>query len=165
MQKEFLDQQRELIGQWSKLTKTGFDSLKELGEINGRLVERLSQQQLEIVNASLEATVKETQLLTQSKGYKDLVDNQSALSAEYNRRFLDIVRRTTDILTQARDELSAWVERGVEQVEQGVRRAERSFERGVERAEEGAERVARGAERAAKSAEEGTERPTGRRSA
>jgi phasin family protein len=124
--------QKELINQWSQLTKQNFDSLKELGEINTKLVERLSRQQLEMLSASMEATVRETQLVTQSRGYKELLDSQSGLTAEYNKKFLDIVRETTDILTEARDDLTAWIEKGVERAAQGVETTRKTFEKTVE---------------------------------
>ncbi len=149
--------QRELINQWTQLTRNTFDSLRELGEINARLVEQLSRQQLSVLNASIEATTRGTQLASQSGGYGELLDNQTTVAAEYNKKILNIVAATTDVLTEARDELSAWVERGMRNVEQGAKIAGRTVERtvqwGAEQAQEGVDRVSKTAQSTAKSAQ------------
>jgi phasin family protein len=137
--------QDELLDRWRQLAQNTLDSLRELGEINTRLMERLSRQQLEIVNATFEATARETQLVTQSRDPRDFLEKQASFAAEYNRRFLDIARRSTDILGQAREEMTAWMERGLQV-------ADRSMERTVEAADEGTARAGRSAGRAAKGA-------------
>jgi hypothetical protein len=120
--------QKQVIDQWGEFTRTALDSLKELGQINTKLVTRLSQQQLELLNTSLEAAGRETQLVGESKGYNDLVAHQSALAAEYNRKFLDIVRTTTNVLEETRNELTAWVEKGVKSVERATRDVAKTVE-------------------------------------
>jgi phasin family protein len=135
--------QKELIEQWGEFTKTAFDSLRELGEINTKLVGRLSQQQLEILNTSLEAAVQETHLVSESKDYKQLLSGQSTLTAEYNRKFLEIVRKTTDILEETREELTGWLEKGVENVERGVEQAQRNVAAGVEQARQAGPKATR----------------------
>ena len=164
--------QKQLINQWSQLTRNTFDSLRELGEINARLVEQLSRQQLNMLNASIEATARGTQVVGQSQGFGELLDTQTTLAADYNRKVLNIVRQTADVLTEARDELTAWIERGVRNVERGVevagRTVEQSVQWGTEQAQEGVERASASAQsatkRAAKSAN-GRKRSTAKKSA
>ena len=126
--------QKQVIDQWGEFTRHALDSLKELGEINTKLVTRLSQQQLEMLNTSLEAAAKETRLVSETKGYNELVAGQSSLAAEYNRKFLDIVRTTTGLLEETRNELTAWVEKGMKTVEKNVERATEEVTRNVEKA-------------------------------
>ena len=151
--------QNELLDQWRQLTQNTLDSLRELGEINTRLMERLSRQQLEIVNASFEATARGTQLATQFRDPREFLEHQSSIATEYNRRFSDIARRTTDILAQARDEIAAWMERGLQA-------ADRNVERTIETGEEGTARAGRSAERTAKGTarSKGADRGAGRKS-
>ena len=97
------------------VAQAAHDSLRELGEINARLVQRLSEQQLEVLRTTMEASARETQLLSQPASYQSLPSQQAALVREYNEKFLEIARRTADILRETRDELTAWVQRGLDQ--------------------------------------------------
>jgi hypothetical protein len=137
--------QTQLINQWSEFSRKTFESLSELGQISSRFVEQLSRQQLSVLNATVEATSRGTQLIRETYGYGKLLENQSTAAAEYNKRVLTIARQTANILTEARDDLSSWAERGVKNVERGVevagRAAERTVQWGAEQAEDGAERV------------------------
>src|SRR5512132_869620 len=82
MTTSLMDHQKELLDQWGKLTKTGFDSLRELSDINAKLVERLSEQQREIIKSCLEASTKEAALIGGSRDPKALLASQAALAAE-----------------------------------------------------------------------------------
>jgi phasin family protein len=106
--------QNDLLDQWGKLTKTTFEALKEFGAINSKVFEKLAQTQLDAVNASLEAGVKGTQVVSQSKDYQDYLARQAAIAAEYSEKFLDIARKTNKIVSDGYEELTAWVERRVD---------------------------------------------------
>lgn len=106
--------QKELIDQWASLGKGALDSMKELGEINAKIVGKMTEQQQAILNACLEASAKEMSLVSEAKDPKDLLANQAALAQEYNAKFVEIVRATNDLLTECKNELSAWAEKGVE---------------------------------------------------
>ncbi len=159
-------EQTELLDQWGRLTKNSFEFLKELGDINNRLLERVSRQQLDLLTASLEATTRQAQLIAQPD-YKALLDRQSSLIVDYNNKFVDIARESTNIWTEATDHLTDWVQRGVATVEKSAQSAARGFERavqqGAELADEVAERTARGTEKAAKGAANGAERASASR--
>jgi hypothetical protein len=100
----------ETIEQWGKFSRAALDSLKELTAINAKLVERLSEQQLELVGLTLEASIKGANLADGVPAYKELVSGQTALAGEYNEKVLSIVRKTGGIVTEARDQYSEWTE-------------------------------------------------------
>jgi hypothetical protein len=100
----------ETIEQWGKFSRAALDSLKELTAINAKLVERLSEQQLELVGLTLEASIKGANLAVGVPAYKELVSGQTALAGEYNEKVLSIVRKTGGIVTEARDQYSEWTE-------------------------------------------------------
>ena len=106
--------QNDLLDQWGKLTKTTFEALKEFGEISTKVFEKLAQTQLDAVNTSLEASVKGTQVVSQSKDYHDYLARQAAIAAEYSEKFLEIARKANKIVTDGREDLTAWVERQVD---------------------------------------------------
>jgi hypothetical protein len=100
----------ETIEQWGKFSRAALDSLKELTTINAKLVERLSEQQLELVGLALETSVKGANLAVAAPGYKELVSEQTALVGAYNEKVLGIVRKTGGIVAEARDQYSEWTE-------------------------------------------------------
>ncbi len=106
--------QNDLMQEWNKLGKTTSDSLKELGNINAKLIERLTEQQLALMNASVEGSAKQATLVTEAKAVQDVLSGQADLSADYSKQVLAIARKTADILNQSREEITAWVEKGVE---------------------------------------------------
>jgi len=100
----------ETIEQWGKFSRAALDSLKELTAINAKLVERLSEQQLELVGLTLEASIKGANLAVGVPAYKELVSGQTALAGEYNEKVLSVVRKTGGIVAEARDQYSEWTE-------------------------------------------------------
>ena len=100
----------EIFEQWSKATRTGLDAIKELGELNTRLFERATAQQLELTQASIDAGVKGAQLASESRNYKEFVAGQAALASEYGERVLKTVRKGNEVAAELRDEYTTWFE-------------------------------------------------------
>lgn len=108
--------QEKIYGDFTKASAAVMDSLKELGEINTRFVDKLAKQQLDIVNKYVAEGPAQVKTLSEVKGYKDLLAAQSALVKQYNEEFMGVVRETTKIMSEAKDEYAAWVEKGVASV-------------------------------------------------
>jgi len=106
--------QKDFIEQWATLGKSALDSMKELGIINAKIVEKMTAQQQAILNTCLEASAKELELASSATDPKDLMAKQTALSTEYNAKFVEIVRATNDLLSECKNELSKWAEEGME---------------------------------------------------
>jgi len=100
----------EIFEQWSKIARTGLDAIKELGELNTRLFEQASAQQLELTQASIDAGVKGAQLASESRNYKEFVSGQTSLATEYGERVLKTVRKGNETAAGLRDEYGAWFE-------------------------------------------------------
>ena len=86
------------------------NSLKELGEISTKTFEKLAEQQLGWVSTYVDTGIKQATLMAESKDYKDLMAGQTKLMTEYNEKMLDAVRKTTEIVTDSKDEMAAWFE-------------------------------------------------------
>jgi phasin family protein len=104
------------MSELSKLGSDAYDSLKELAEINTKTAEKLSAQQLEILDTCLDTGSKQFSLATEAKDVKDILTAQANLATEYNEKVLAFARNTTAILTESKDEIAAWLEKGVESV-------------------------------------------------
>ncbi len=106
--------QQEIIDQWAALSKSALESMKELGAINAKLVEKMTAQQEAILSTCLEASAKEMNLVGGAQDPRDLLAKQAALASEYGAKFVEIVRGNNDLLSECKNELSAWAERGME---------------------------------------------------
>jgi phasin family protein len=112
----------ETLEQWNKLSRAALDNLKELSSINIKLVERLAEQQFELVGASVDASLKGANLALATPGFKELAPQQAALVSEYNERVLKIARKATGIVAEVRDEYSEWVEGRLKEVATPINR-------------------------------------------
>lgn len=110
--------QKELLEQWSRLTEASFKSLKELGEINARLTGRLTQHQVDALNAFAEAGVKQAQLVTHPRSYQEAVTEQASLAADYSEKVAEITRETAEVMRQSNEVLVAWAKKGIQEAQQ-----------------------------------------------
>lgn len=106
--------QTDFVKQWTDIGNKAMISIKEFGDINAKATQKLTQQQLDFIDCFLETGVKQISLVTDSKGYKELFSGQAGLASEYNEALMDALRKTTETLTETKDELSAWFEKGCE---------------------------------------------------
>lgn len=105
------------LSRGAEFSRGALDSLKELSGINIKLVERLVEQQYDLVSASIDASVKGANLAFTTPGTKELASQQAALVSEYNERVLGIARKATGIVAKVRDEYSGWVEGRLKEVD------------------------------------------------
>ena len=101
----------ESINQIGKIT---YDAMKELYNINIKIAGQISEQQLALINLSLECVTSQMEMIGKSSGYKDIFSNQTSLINETSEKVQGIARNTVDIMNESKDEVSAWVEKGVE---------------------------------------------------
>jgi len=97
--------QNEILDQWAMVSQKALESMKELGQINARILARMTEQQQQVLSACLEATSSELQMMGGAKDPKDLLAKQAELVSQYSSKFVDIVRSTNDLLADCRSEL------------------------------------------------------------
>ena len=106
----------DITKQWNEISKTAIESMKELGSINTRVIEKLTEQQLAILNTCMEASQKEIEMAASGKNAQNpqaLLAAQAELMAEYNSRFMNIVQSTGDILKDCNNEIMDWADKGM----------------------------------------------------
>ncbi len=106
--------QFEFMKPWAQFGNISYASLKELGEIGTKTFEKINDQQLGWLSSYVDTGIKQVTLMTESKGYKDLMAGQTKLMTEYNEKMLDAMRKTTEIMTDSKDEMAAWFEKTLE---------------------------------------------------
>lgn len=115
--------QKELMEMVNQYNEHVFASAKRLGELNMRTFEQFAAKQADIVNACLESSARQYEVLTTAKDYKDALEAQSALLKGCNEKFLSNMRETAEMMTAARDELSGLVEEAVKYTTESVEKA------------------------------------------
>jgi hypothetical protein len=106
--------QTDYFEQCSATLNTLLNSFKDFGELNTKYTEKFIQHQFDFASACVEASVKQMNLISEAKGYKDLLSGQAALWADYNEKVIDNLRKGMGTVSESRDEITAWVEKGVE---------------------------------------------------
>ena len=109
--------------QWDEISKTAIKSMKELGNINTRVIEKLTEQQLAVLNTCMEASQKEIKMATDGKNAQNpqtLLAAQANLKAEYNSRLLHIVQSTGEILKDCNTEITTWADKSMNVVQKSA---------------------------------------------
>jgi phasin family protein len=106
--------QTDYIESWTSVSNTAYASFKELGEIGTKATEKLAEHQLGFLSTVMDTGVKHLTLYSEAKGYKDLLTGFTKLSTEYNDKLLDTLRKTTEVLTESKDEFTAWAEKAID---------------------------------------------------
>jgi len=106
----------DITKQWDAISKIVIESMKELGNINTKVMEKLTEQQLAVLNTCMEASQKEIELAASGENAQDpqaLVAAQAELMAEYNSKLMKIVQSTGDILKDCNSEIINWTDKGM----------------------------------------------------
>jgi hypothetical protein len=106
----------DITKQWSEISKTAIESMKELGNINTKVMEKLIEQQLTVLNTCMEASQKEIELAASGENAQNpqaLVAAQAELMAEYNSKLMKIVQSTGNILKDCNSEITSWADKGM----------------------------------------------------
>ncbi len=104
----------DIFGTMCKLGKANYVGLQELYNINLKIADQISDQQQAFVNLSIDCATSQMEILSKSKDYKAVVNAQATLIKDTNEKVQGIARNTVDIINESKDEVSAWVEKGVE---------------------------------------------------
>ena len=113
--------QNDYVEQLTNASKSSYASLQELGAINTKALQKLMDLQLEFVSFNIEKGIEHTKLLTNSKSYKDYLSAESELAGECGTRTMDFTKQAASILSESRDEIVSWLDKGFESVEANVK--------------------------------------------
>lgn len=116
MQNEFLD----MVNQFND---NMLASAKRLGEINMRAFEQMTTKQADMMNACLESSAKQYEVMTTAKDYKEAMKAQSELLKGCNEKFLANMRETTEMMNSVRDELTSLMEESVKITSDSIEQA------------------------------------------
>ncbi len=64
---------------------------------------------MQMLSIALEANVKNINLVSGTRDYKELFAAQARLASEYNDKLFNNAKKTSDILNEARTQLTEWM--------------------------------------------------------
>jgi phasin family protein len=105
----------------NKVGKSSYETVKGLYNINTNIVEQLVEQQLALFSLGNEYTARQLELAGEAKGYKEVINGQTEIAADISSKVQGIARNTIDILSESKDEVNAWFEKGVKEAEKGIK--------------------------------------------
>ena len=107
--------QQDLINTVNDFGKNAFEAAKALGEINGKLVERAMEKQLNVANLCVEGSMKQVKLAQDTKDPKEFWNKQQQLVEEYADKFMDLAKQQVELVQKANADYQAWFEKGLQQ--------------------------------------------------
>jgi phasin family protein len=107
----------------NKFNAQAIATAKQVAAINTRALDKLVAQQLGLVTEAVQSGVKQLELLREPKGVKEYISAQAELAREGAEKVLVATREAVAVVSGARDELNALVEKGVEDVSASVKQA------------------------------------------
>lgn len=113
--------QTDYIEQFSSFGKNSYEYMQELSAINAKAVQKLADLQMDFVTYSFESGIEQSKLLTSTTNYKDLLAAESEFVSEYSTKTMDFTKKAASILTESRDEMVSWMEKGFDKAGDAVK--------------------------------------------
>lgn len=105
--------QKEFIKGIETLNKTTIESMKRLGEINGRAFERAASLQVAMVSDYLDASVRQFSLMGEVKDVQAVVAAQSRLVSDMGETMVAHAKKSADAFEASKAEYASWLEEGL----------------------------------------------------
>jgi len=96
-----------------EFTANGYESARQLGDINLRALEVLFEKQMDAFGLLLDTSVKQMEAVTEVKDAKSLVGVQSELAKEFGETLMGKSREAMESAGETREEYRNWYENSV----------------------------------------------------
>ena len=107
---------KENFEMFSEMSGKGYEAARQLGEINLRVMETMLGRQMEAISLFMETGLQQAKMVSEAKGYNELVKGQIAMAQDLGKRVLEESRTNMQLASDSRDEYRAWFEQGMETV-------------------------------------------------
>lgn len=106
--------QNDIFEQFVNAGKTSYENLQQLGSINTKALQKLTELQFSLATIGIEGSVEQAKLLGSTTNYKDLIAAESDLANQYSSKVMDISKQTADVLNESGEEIASWFEKTAE---------------------------------------------------
>jgi phasin family protein len=107
---------KETIDAVNEMAGNSYQSLRRLGEINQRALDRMMDKQVSLMNIWMDAGMQQIKLATEAKGLQDLMTGNLSITKTVAEKLMAENRDSLEMAAQTRDELRSWFESGVAEV-------------------------------------------------
>lgn len=126
--------QNDILEQFVNAGKASYENLQQLGAINTRALQKLTELQFSLATMSIESSVEQAKLLSSTTSYKDLFAAESELANQYSSKFMDLGKQTADVLNESGEEIVAWFEKSAESFAETAKQAPKKAQAAAKKA-------------------------------
>jgi phasin family protein len=106
----------ETIDMLNDAAGTGYEAMRQFGEIHQRALDRMIDKQFALMNLWMDAGMQQIKLATEAKGLQELMTGNLGVAKSLTEKLIAENRATLEIAHETRDELRAWWEAGIADV-------------------------------------------------
>ena len=104
---------KESIKWINEISDSGYESLRELGDIALNAWSQALAQQLETYGTLMNSGLEQIERIAKAREYHEVVRNQLELNRKLGETVLDKTRDVVELNRKTGDEIRAWFERGL----------------------------------------------------
>jgi phasin family protein len=104
----------DMMQMMTNMSKTAYETSRQWADINTRTLNQLTQQQMALLEGSLERGFGAARKAMQAKDYKELVGIQTEVAEEMAGATMEQTRKTLEVFSATRDAWSTLMEKSVE---------------------------------------------------
>lgn len=108
----------DIMKNFQEFNKATIDATKELVEINGRLMGKVLESQVELANLYIEGGEKQLEATKDITDPQDFVKKQSVIVEEYSSKLTRLTEENINLAQQAGEELKNWLNRNMKAASQ-----------------------------------------------
>ena len=109
--------QNDYFKSLNDFSANAMEAAKELGELNSKLMEKTIALQMKAADLMVEGSMKQGQMVQETKEVKDYLSKQASLVEEYANKFVDLAKSNVALAQEAGEEYKAWVEKNMKSVD------------------------------------------------
>ena len=106
--------QNEITEKLTTIGASSYAAMQELYAINTNLFKQVTDLQLSFATMNIESGVEQAKVLSGKTNYKDILSAQADFASDYSHKVNDFGRQTTDVITEAQNEVVALFEKNIE---------------------------------------------------
>ena len=114
---------KETVEMMNDLGSKGYESLRQLGELQMTTWNKLMEKQMEAFNTVVDNAVAQISLANDAKDVQDVVRGQVDLNRKLAEEMVEKTRESAELVQAAGEEYRAWAEEAVKEVTEQVTKA------------------------------------------
>ena len=103
----------DILKNFEKLNQSTIQATKELVEMNGKLMGKVLESQVELANLYIEGGEKQLAATKGAADPQEFVSRQSAVMQEYANKLAQVTEKNIKLAQQAGEDLKSWLEKNV----------------------------------------------------